>query len=114
MKSLIHKWSKKTKGKGKGSTGGSDNGSREASSESARLGQRTAVNGSPAANIYPSMEAKDFGKVSSPPLLSSGLTSRKLCTAQILAQCDDGSLSTHQNACVAEKISLSSTHAVLG
>ncbi len=63
MKSLIHKWTKKSKAKGKDSAGGSENGSRETSSESARVGQKKAANGSPATNIYPGMEAKDFGKV---------------------------------------------------
>lgn len=65
MKSLIQKWSKKSKGKGGSSNGGSDNGSRETSSDLARLssGQKQASFGSPVAKTYPSMEAKDFGKV---------------------------------------------------
>ena len=63
MKSLIHKWTKKTKAKGKGSTGGSQDGSREPSSDSARVGQKKTMNGSPSTNSYPGMEAKDFGKV---------------------------------------------------
>ena len=63
MKSLIHKWAKKTKGKGKGTAGGSEDGSRETSSDSARVGQKKTMNGSPNTNIYPGMEARDFGKV---------------------------------------------------
>lgn len=87
MKSLINKWAKKTKAKGKGSAGGSENGSRETSSESARIGQKKAVNGSPATNIYPGMEAKDFGKVRG-MLLHRALASPVRCRAQLRLQCD--------------------------
>lgn len=64
MKSFIHNWTKKSKGKGKGSAGGSDQGSRETSSESARTGQKKPSDDSTPTQIYPGMGAKDFGKVS--------------------------------------------------
>lgn len=63
MKSLIHNWTKKSKGKGKGSAGGSDQGRGETSSESARSGQEKPSNDSTPTQIYPGMGAKDFGKV---------------------------------------------------
>lgn len=67
MKSLIHSWTKKSKGKGKGSAGGSDQGSRETSSESARSGQKKPSDDSTPTQIHPGMGAKDFGKVSTHP-----------------------------------------------
>ena len=64
MKSLIHNWTKKSRGKGKGSAEGSDQGSRETSSESAWSGQKKPSDDSTPTQLYPGMGAKDFGKVS--------------------------------------------------